>query len=114
MLTAPDQCTVAGRRDHALIQVAVATGLRVSELTAHVLAHGKGRKDRITPLDHQTVTVLHDLLTAPAAATPATSSEGFVFTTRGGTRLSRDAVAVPLTAHARTAAAAVAQQHNLV
>ena len=117
LLTAPDQCTVAGRRDHALIQVAVTTGLRVSELTglrrsdihlgtgAHVLAHGKGRKDRITPLDHQTVTVLHDLLTAPAAATPATSSEGFVFTTRGGTRLSRDAVAVRLTAHARTAAA---------
>jgi integrase len=33
LLTAPDQCTVAGRRDHALIQVAVTTGLRVSELT---------------------------------------------------------------------------------
>ncbi len=114
LLRAPDHTTVAGRRDHALIQVAVTTGLRVSELTglrrsdihlgtgAHVLAHGKGRKDRITPLGHQTVTVLHDLLTAPA---PTTASEGFVFTTRGGTRLSRDAVAVRLTLHASTAAA---------
>ena len=63
LLHAPDQDTSTGRRDHALIQVAVTTGLRVSELTglrvgdihlgtgAHVLAHGKGRKDRSTPLD---------------------------------------------------------------
>jgi len=47
------------------------------------------------------VTILHDLLTAPAATT---ASEGFLFTTRAGTRLSRDAVAVRLTRHARTAA----------
>ena len=59
------------------------------------------------------MTVLHDLLTAPAAATPATSSEGFVFTTRGGTRLSRDAVAVRLTAHARTAAASCPHHSRL-
>ncbi len=113
LLSAPDRATVAGRRDHALIQVAVTTGLRVSELTglrrndihlgtgAHALTHGKGRKDRITPLDHQTVTILHDLLTTPTATT---ASEEFVFTTRGGTRLSRDAVAVRLTLHASTAA----------
>lgn len=117
LLNAPDQARVAGRRDHALIQVAVTTGLRVSELTglrrsdvhlgtgAHVLAHGKGRKDRVTPLDHETVTVLHDLFTAPAGSTTATASEGFVFATRSGTRLSRDAIAVRLTLHAITAAA---------
>lgn len=111
LLHAPDQDTRAGRRDHALIQVAVTTGLRVSELTglrwrdvhlgtgAHVLAHGKGRKDRVTPLDHQSVTVLGDL--HPATAT---ASEGFVFTTRTGTRMSRDAVAARLTLHTRTAA----------
>ncbi|MEP6650718.1 MAG: site-specific integrase, partial [Lapillicoccus sp.] len=33
LLHAPDQNSSAGRRDHALIQVAVTTGLRVSELT---------------------------------------------------------------------------------
>lgn len=112
LLHAPDQDTAAGRRDHALIQVAVTTGLRVSELTglrrrdvhlgtgAHVLAHGKGRKDRITPLDHESVSVLRDLL--PSMDTP---SDGFVFTTRTGTRMSRDAVAARLTLHSRTAAA---------
>ena len=84
---APEHSTPAGRRDHALIQVAVTTGLRVSELTglrigdvhlgtgAHVLAHGKGRKDRSTPLDHPTVTVLHHLLTASTAdPTPSPSA----------------------------------------
>lgn len=112
LLHAPDQNSSAGRRDHALIQVAVTTGLRVSELTglrggdvhlgtgAHALAHGKGRKDRVTPLDQQTVTVLRDLLTAMA-----TTSDGFVFATRTGTQMSRDAVAARLTLHAMTAAA---------
>ncbi len=111
LLNAPDQGTPAGRRDHALLQVAVTTGLRVSELTglrvgdvhlgtgAHVLAHGKGRKDRSTPLDHASVTVLRDLL-----GDTMTNRDRYVFTTRTGTRMSRDAVAVRLTLHATTAA----------
>lgn len=110
LLHAPDRATITGRRDHTLIQVAVTTGLRVSELTglrrrdvylgtaAHVLAHGKGRKDRITPLDQQTVTVLRDHTDS------LTSDDGFVFTTRTGTRMSRDAIAARLTLHATNAA----------
>ena len=51
-----------GERDRLIILALVGTGLRVSELTrlswadvqltrpAHVAVHGKGRKDRITPL----------------------------------------------------------------
>jgi len=110
LLNAPDQSTPAGRRDHALIQVAVTTGLRVSELTglrvgdvhlgtgAHVLAHGKGRKDRTTPLDHTTVTVLRDHL-----GDTTTDRDRYAFTTRTGTQMSRDAVAARLTLHATTA-----------
>lgn len=112
LLHAPDRTTTTGRRDHALIQVAVTTGLRVNELTgllhrdihlgtaAHVLAHGKGRKDRLTPMDHQTVTVLRAL-----TATQSNDSEGFVFPTRTGTRMSHDAVAARLTLHATNAVA---------
>jgi site-specific recombinase XerD len=56
LLATPDQRTWAGRRDHALILLAVQTGLRLSELTglqrddvqfgagAHVHVIGKGRK----------------------------------------------------------------------
>lgn len=110
LLAAPDRSTVAGRRDHALIQVAVTTGMRVSELTAlnvtdvhlgtapHVVCHGKGRKDRITPLDRDTVRVLREL----TATTP--TAEAFVFPSREGAQMSHDAVAARLALH--TAAAA--------
>ena len=62
LLAAPDRTTRIGRRDHALLLVAIQTGLRVSELTAltrasvhlgtgaHVRCRGKGRKERVTPL----------------------------------------------------------------
>jgi len=110
LLGAPDLTTSAGRRDHALLQVAVTAGLRVSELTgltsddlhlgvaAHVVCHGKGRKTRTTPLDPQTVAVLRDYT---ATLTDHTT---VVFPTRTGTRMSRDAVAARLTQHAATAA----------
>jgi integrase/recombinase XerD len=113
LLAAPNRSTVAGRRDHALIQVAVTTGMRVCELTAlkltdvhlgtapHVVCHGKGRKDRITPLDRQTVRVLREL-----TAKTSTTAAAFVFPTRAGTQMSRDAVAARLALH--TAAAAQA------
>jgi site-specific recombinase XerD len=111
LLAAPDQTTPTGRRDHALIQVAVTTGLRVSELTglrrtdvhlgtgAHLACHGKGRKNRATPLDAQTVAVLR--------AYTATLPPGVdvLFPARGGTRMSRDAVAARLARHTATAAA---------
>ncbi len=70
LLAAPDQRTWSGRRDHALLLLAVQTGLRLSELTnlqredlhlgvgAHVRVIGKGRKERCTPLSKSTRAVL--------------------------------------------------------
>jgi site-specific recombinase XerD len=112
LLAAPDQTTKAGRRDHAMFQLAVTAGLRVSELTGlkigdvhlgagpHVLCRGKGRKNRTTPLDRQTVHVLRNYTTQRASG-----SEGFMFPTRTGTQMSRDAVAARLALHITTAAA---------
>ena len=109
LLTAPNHDTAAGRRDHAMIQLAVTTGLRVSELTAltpadvhlgtgpHVACTGKGRKRRITPLDQQTVTTIRRYL----AGLPADTQ--FLFPTRTGTRMSTDAVARRLTQHVSAA-----------
>lgn len=95
LLAAPDRSTWTGRRDHAMLLLAVQTGLRASELTAlscgevhlatgpHVSCLGKGRKQRITPLTKQTVTVLRAWLAeragdcsrpAPAAHSAATRS----------------------------------------
>ncbi len=103
LLGAPDRTTWTGRRDHAWILLAVTTGLRVSELTAltrgdlnldtgpHVLCHGKGRKDRTTPLTAETVAVLRTWTNQlPKQTTTA------LFPTRAGRPMSRDAVSVRL------------------
>ena len=61
LLAAPDRSTWTGRRDRLLLLLMVTTGVRVSELTAltaltradtctdrhgaHIVVHGKGRKD---------------------------------------------------------------------
>jgi integrase/recombinase XerD len=111
LLAAPDRSTWTGRRDHALLQVTVQTGLRVSELTAlrrqdthlgtgaHLRCLGKGRKHRVTPLTTATVAALHIWLDERAG----TDSDP-IFCTRSGQPLSRDAIEHLVTKHAATAA----------
>jgi integrase/recombinase XerD len=113
LLAAPDPSTWIGRRDRAMFQLAIETGLRVSELTglrhadihlttpAHVACRGKGRKDRITPLTKPTTQLLRAWL-AERGGLPADP----VFPTSRGAPLTRDAVARRLTHHAETAARA--------
>lgn len=110
LLAAPDRTTRLGQRDYLLLLVAVRTGLRVSELTGlrvadstlgtgpHVRCHGKGRKERCTPLDRDTARALR----AWIATTRATSSD-FLFPTRSGSRLSNDAVERLVTKHVAVA-----------
>jgi len=99
LLAAPNLDTWTGRRDRALLLVAIRTGLRVSELTAlrcgdvrfgtgtHLTCQGKGRKQRITPLDKSTRTVLELWLRERAGA-----ADGPVFPGPSGRPLTRDAV----------------------
>jgi site-specific recombinase XerD len=99
LLDGPDSATWIGRRDHALLLVAVQTGLRVSELTAlrrqdvtfgtgaHVRCNGKGRKLRCTPLRADVTRVLEAWL----RERPGTPDEPVFPSCRGG-RLSGDAV----------------------
>lgn len=111
LLAAPDRDNWVGRRDHALLLVAIQTGLRVSELTsltcgdvdlgtgAHLRCHGKGRKERITPLTAEASAVLRVWLAERRGDTPDA-----VFPSRRGGPLSSDAVAVLVARHVRTAA----------
>ena len=111
LISAPDSQSWAGRRDHVLLHVAIHTGLRVSELCglsiadvslgtgAHVRCHGKGRKDRSTPLTKTTVAIIGEWL----AERRAESFEPLL-PTRKGTPLSRDAVAKLIRKHAGAAA----------
>lgn len=100
LLAAPDRTTWLGRRDHTLLLLAIHTGLRAGELTglpindvhlesgAHLRCHGKGRKDRITPLTTTTAAALRNWLTERA---PVDSTDP-LFATRQGRALSHDAV----------------------
>jgi site-specific recombinase XerD len=99
LLESPDRATWTGRRDHALLLLTVQTGLRASELLGltcgdlhlgngpHVSCHGKGRKDRITPLTVGVVAVLRAWLRERGVA-----SIEPLFPARDGGRLSRDAL----------------------
>ena len=111
LLEAPDRSTWEGRRDRALMLVAAQAGLRVSELAdldcadvalgagAHIRCHGKGRKERVTPLTTQTVAVLRVWM-AERQGLP----EDPLFPTRTGRRLTRDAIKHRVAQHAAVAA----------
>jgi site-specific recombinase XerD len=113
LLAAPDRNRRSGRRDHALLTVAIQTGMRVSELCgltcqdaqlgtgAHVRCQGKGRKQRSTPLTRQTTKVLAAWM-RERAGEPGDP----LFPTTRGRALSRDTVALLVTKHAATAAVA--------
>ena len=111
LLAAPDRSTWTGRRDHALLLLAIQTGLRASEITtlsvvdihlrgaAHVTCEGKGRKQRITPLTRTTAAVLRVWLDERAGR-PGDP----LFPTPRGRRLSRDGLERRLALHAANAA----------
>jgi site-specific recombinase XerD len=111
LLAACDLTRWEGRRDRALLLVALQTGLRVSELTglncgdvtlgsgASVRCLGKGRKHRAVPLTKPTQAVLRIWMTERAGL-PGQP----LFPTRTGRHLSSDAVQRLVHQHAATAA----------
>ena len=112
LLAAPDTSTWLGRRDHALLLLAVQTGVRVTELVtlriddvslatgAHIKVHGKGRKRRATTLTPESVAVLRQWLSERQG-----QPQDPLFPTRQGQPLSRSGVRQLLSKHVATAAA---------
>jgi integrase/recombinase XerD len=110
MVAACDRATWTGRHDHAMIVLAVQTGLRISELAglscadvvlgagAHVHCIGKGRKRRRTPLVPHTTAVLRAWL-AERQGSPREP----LFPTVTGKPLSRDAIEHRITQHVHSA-----------
>jgi len=99
LLSAPNRNCWLGRRDYALLLLALQTGLRLSEITAlrqqdvvlgrgaHVRCEGKGRKERCTPLTKSTVAVLTEWIREQGE-----ESARILFPNSRGGRLSSDAV----------------------
>ncbi len=111
LLAAPDRTTWAGRRDHALLLLAVQTGLRASELVglkcgdvvlgtgAHIRCMGKGRKERATPLRRETAKLLAAWIGDDQESRP-------LFPSIRGEPLSRDALEHLVRKHCLTASRA--------
>jgi integrase/recombinase XerD len=105
-----DKSTWVGRRNHAMLLLAVQTGLRLSEITglrqkdlmlghgAHVCCEGKGRKERCTPLAKPTVGVLKAWINEQGG-----DESRFLFPSSNGGRLSADAVQHALATHVTAA-----------
>ncbi|HLF40039.1 MAG TPA: tyrosine-type recombinase/integrase [Acidimicrobiia bacterium] len=112
VVSAPDANTWAGRRDRALLVVAVQTGLRLSELIglrcadvhlgtgAHLACTGKGRKHRQTPLGPSATRLLQSWL-GERGGQPTDP----LFPSRRGGPLSPDAVQRLVTKHVNRATA---------
>ncbi len=99
LIAAPDTGTWMGRRDRLLLHLGIQTGLRVSEMISlrvdsiQIGSHsqleciGKGRKERVVPLQKNTIKLLAAWLSElPNAA------DGPLFPTSTGTPLTRAAV----------------------
>ena len=111
LLDAPDPATALGRRDHAILELFYATGLRLSELVGLNLeqvnlsgrllrVRGKGGKERMLPFNRSAAEAIRrylpdrpGLLAGPAHphAVPATAPDALFLNYRGG-RLSARSV----------------------
>jgi len=103
-----------GLRDHAMLSVMYATGVRVSELTGlrardvslgeppTLLVHGKGNKARYVPLVGQVTQILRTYMRAYGLDLPERNEE-WLFQSHAGQRLTRQGVTYILRKHADTA-----------
>lgn len=99
LLEQMDRSNWFGRRDYAIVFIALNTGLRISELTslkvsdlilsekAFLTIVGKGRKERTIPLLDDTKEIILDWLKYRIEP-----NDGSFFTSRKGTKLSSDSV----------------------
>jgi len=104
LLAAPQPYDAYFRRDRALLELLYATGCRASEVSnlkmsdlhlseRYCLAHGKGSKDRLTPLGAAAIAALRDYLSVerPKLA-EGKNNPPWVLLSRSGKRLRREAI----------------------
>ena len=112
LFAAPDQSTPGGRRDHAILVTLANTGVRLSELvgldTIHVdfpraqlRVFGKGRKERLVPLN-RTVSAVLEAYLSDTGRVPAHGERALFLNARGG-RLTGRAVQYIVDAAAKAA-----------
>jgi integrase/recombinase XerD len=105
LLAAPRPTDPFWRRDRALLELLYATGCRASEVShlalrdlhldeRYCLAHGKGSKDRITPLGEAAAEAIQDYLAheRPKLAAERKPAPPWLLLSRSGKRLRRETI----------------------
>lgn len=119
LLDAPDVKQALGCRDRAMLETLYATGLRVSELVQLRLGElrvdpgvvrimGKGGKERLVPLGESAMAAIEAYSRTVRSELLRSHSSDFVFVTRRGSGMTRQAFWQLVKRHARTAGISVA------
>jgi integrase/recombinase XerD len=102
LLDAPDTEEALGHRDRTMLEVLYATGLRVTELVSLRLGQvnlnqgvvrvtGKGGRERLIPLGEESLEWLQQFIAGPREEILLEKQTDFVFPTRRGDRMTRQA-----------------------
>jgi len=114
LLLAPDASDPMGSRDRAMLEVLYAAGLRVSELLTvrHgqinlnqgvIRILGKGNRERLVPLGEKAMDALKGFCGAPRSEILLGRQTDYLFPTRLGDRLTRQAFGYIIKRYARKA-----------
>ena len=102
LISVPDAATPLGMRNQTMLEVLYATGLRVSELVqltvsqvnreaGFVRVRGKGNRERLVPLGTRALSQLQHYLDTVRPGLLKHRSSDYIFLTRSGKRLTRQA-----------------------
>ena len=102
LLDAPDTTDALGFRDRSMLEVLYATGLRVTELVSLRLGQvnlnqgvvrvtGKGGRERLIPLGEESLDWLQQFIAGPREEILLEKQTDFVFPTRRGDKMTRQA-----------------------
>jgi integrase/recombinase XerD len=100
MLAQPDRRTISGMRDHAILQLFYASGLRISEMSnltvdrlnlqqGYCMPLGKGSKERVVPIGGEAIAALSKYLGDARPKLAVKRAHDFLFVSRLGKNLSR-------------------------
>lgn len=100
LLASPDETTLKGLRDKAMIEILYATGIRVSELVglglndvnfelAYLVAYGKGSKERMVPIGEKAKNKLREYLDTVRPNLLKSRTSVNLFITRLGKKMTR-------------------------
>lgn len=118
LLAQPDRRTTLGIRDHAILQLFYASGLRISETSTLAVDHvnlqqgfcipiGKGSKERVVPMGRQAIDALLDYLNESRPRLAGRRICDRLFLSRRGTGLSRQRLWGLIKGYARSAGISV-------